>query len=294
MLSQEQLLRRQSGIGGSDAAAIVGLDPYRQPADVWAEKVLGTRDETIGDREAVRWGNILEAPIADEWARRHKVKIQQVNDTLFTPEAPHRIAHIDRRVLNSKQGLEVKARGYFASSDYGPSGTDQVKETDIIQCQHYMGVTGWGIWHMAVLVGGQELRSYVIPRDQGLIDSLFAAEDQFWSCVLRETLPAINYEHPSTRALLGRLYPGTNGATVQLPDRAIAIKAELDQLKQIQGAAKKRVSALENEIRDLLGESAVGLLPNGEGGWRRRLVVRGSYEVKASEYFDVRFSSKAR
>lgn len=292
MLNVEQLRARQQGIGGSEAAAVCGLDPYKQPLDVWLEKVEGIRDETVDSKEVVRWGNLLEDTVAREWAEREGVAVRRVNTALTHPDLPWMLGNIDRRVTGKPKGLEVKTRGFFAASDYGPSGTDQVKETDIMQCQHYMAVTGWDEWHMAVLIGGQELRSYTIPRDQALIDGLCSIEGEFWRCVETCERPPMVYTHPSAAELLKRIYPGTSGETIVLPDRATKIRAEMADLGTIRNSADKRLKALKAEVADMLGESAVGLLPDGGGGWRRKQVDRAGYEVDPKSFIDIRFSKK--
>lgn len=291
MLTDKQLEARMTGVGGSEAAAVCGIDPYRQRLDVWLEKVQGIRDETIGNKEVVRWGNLLEDTVAMEWGERHGVKVRRSNSVLSHPDLPWMLGNIDRRVTGSKQGLEVKTRGTFAAEDYGPSGTDQVKDTDVMQCQHYMAVTGWGVWHMAVLIGGQELRSYTIPRDDGLIDDLIHVEREFWESVERKERPPMDYRHRGASDLIKRLYPATNGEIIDLGYKGENLYREMEDLKTIRGNAEKRIDALQNELRDMLGESAGGTIIGG-GGWRRKLVQRKGYEVKPSEYFDVRFSKK--
>ena len=168
-----------------------------------------------------------------------------------------------------------------------------VKESDIIQCQHYLAVTGWEVAHMAVLIGGQELRTYIIPRDQRMIDGIINIETDFWRCVEEDRPPSMLYAHRSAVDVIKRMYPGTNGETVVLPERATEIKKELDELSSIKRGAKKRIEALNTEIKEMLGEGAIGLLPGGGGGWRRKLVERAGYEVKPMSFYDVRFSKKA-
>lgn len=291
MLNAEQLHARQQGIGGSEAAAVCGVDKYRQPLDVWAEKVLGIRDETIGDKEVVRWGNLLEETIGKEWADRHGVEVRRDNRTRSHKDLPWMLGSIDFRITGKQEGLEIKARGHFAASDYGPNGTDQVTEPDILQCQQYMAVYDWKLWHMAVLIGGQELRTYTIPRDQTLIDNMICIEGDFWDSVENKIKPPMDYAHQAAPQLLSRLYPGTNGETIVLPARALAATQEMDLLKATRKDADKEIRALKSEIADMMGESAVGLLPGG-GGWRRKEITKKEYMVKESTYIDTRFSRK--
>ncbi len=294
MLTQEQIELRRSGVGGSDAPAIAGIDPYRQALDVYHQK-LGMDEMTEPPNEAkVAAGNRMEPYIADWWADTRGMKCRRRNEMLRHPDFSFMLGHIDRKVVGDKAGLEIKNRGQYNSDDYGPNGTDQVKQTDIIQCQHYLAVTGWDLWHMAVLVDGWDLRWYEIPKDQGLIDSLIDMEYKFWQLVKKQTPPDVDFAHRSTPGLIQKLYPGTNGETVLLPDRALQIAHEMDELNEHKKVAEKRLKALKAERDLMLGESAVGLLPGGSGGWRRKLIERKGYEVKPSEYYDIRFSAKLK
>lgn len=292
MLTVEQLEERMSGIGGSEAPAVAGIDTYRQPLDVWMEKTKRQPPADLSDKEQVLWGNLLEDLVAREWARRGEHGIRRNNLTMRHPDFPQMLAHIDRKVVGERAGLEVKTRGTFAASDYGPNGTDQVKETDIIQCQHYMGVTGYPVWHMAVLVGGQELRSYVIPRDQGLIDSLIDVEYEFWRKVQADEQPDLIYAHQSTDELLKRLYPGSNGQQVMLPPEAVLLHQRLDKLNKQKSAAEKEAKALRRQLQDMQGEAAIGLLPDGSGGFGRKQAERKGYTVEPTTYWVFRFSAK--
>lgn len=64
--SSPWLEHRRTGITGSDAAALLGLDPFRSRIEVWAEKVGMLRSRSLDEVEAVKWGSILEAPIIRE------------------------------------------------------------------------------------------------------------------------------------------------------------------------------------------------------------------------------------
>lgn len=291
MLTELQKQTRNTGIGGSDSAAVCGIDPYRQPLDVWLEKTTGTRDETIGAKECVIWGNALEDAIAMEWSRRNSVKVRR--DTRLMRHDRYRfvIGNIDRRVEGKRQGLEIKARGTFAASDYGDSGTDEVKDTDMMQCQHYMLVTGWNVWHMAILIGGQELRSFRIERNDNLIKNMLDIYWDFWEMVVTKEAPKMRYEHSRCDDLIKRLYPGTNGETILLPQRAIDIKEQLDEHNQMAKEYANASKALNNELKAMIGEAAIATLPGG-GGWTRKVVKRKAYQAKASEYYSLRFSKK--
>jgi putative phage-type endonuclease len=292
-ITAEQARTRASGIGGSDAAAVCGVDQYRQPADVWLEKVRGVRDESIADKEVVKWGNILEAVIAREWAERNGKEVYEVQDTLRSKERPWQLAHPDRLIVGEAAGLEIKARSEYMKSEYGRTGSDNVLPSDIMQCHHYMAVLDYPVWYMAILLGGNELRSFVINRNDEIIDHMNKLEDEFWNYVTSVTLPPINYGHNACRALMERLYPDVEeGEEVVLPVRAKELQEDLGSLKELEKGISTRKSAIRNELRHMIGNASIGRLHDGSGGWRRKRIEKDGYEVKPSAYIDMRFSKK--
>lgn len=297
MLTKEQLAIRPDSIGGSDAPALVMCDDYRQPLDVYHAKIgRFVEIDDLEDRvEAVRWGNLLEDIIAKEWSHRHHKEVARVQDLLRHPDPglSFMTGNIDRRLVNKDEGLEIKARGLFAASDYGPSGTDQVKESDIIQCQHYMAITGWSVWNMAVLIGGQELRSYVIPRDNSLISNLEDTETAFWGNVQARTPPELLYNHRSTVDILKKMYPGSNGQVVELGPDVAKLQLEIDALSTLARTDKKELDALKNERAAAMGENAVGRFEDG-GGLTRKLTRRKGFTVAPTEFFTVRYSKSPK
>jgi putative phage-type endonuclease len=292
VLTEKQLTARRAGIGGSDAPAVCGVDQYRQPLDVYLEKTGESDPEDLSDKESVQWGNLMEDLVAREWARRSGLSVRRSNMTMVHPDFNFMLGHIDRKIVGRREGLEIKTRGVFAASDYGRDGTDEVRDSDLVQCAHYMSVTGWDAWNMAVLVGGQELRTFRIPRNENMIESILEAEFLFWDRVKRLVPPDLEFTHRSTERLLGKLYPGTNGQRVMLPIDALALKAELDDENAKASAAQKRAKELRLRLRDMIGNNAVGMLPDGSGGWTRKLIQRARYTVEPKEYWDVRYSKK--
>jgi len=272
MLDSKQLADRLLGVGGSDAPCLVGCDPYRQPLDLYLEKTgeIAPVDDLEEHSEPVRWGNLLEDVVASEWARRHSHVILPRREPFVHPDYPFMRGNVDRLLSGKEEGLEVKTRGTFNAEDYGPDGTDQVKESDIIQCQHYMACSGYKLWHMAVLIGGQDLRSYTIPRDEGLVSSLAQLEGEFWASVERREPPDFDFAHRSCPGLIKHFFPGTNGKSVLLPARAVDVAREMEELSLARRTAEKAYETLKSERDVLLGKCAIGVLPDGSGGWMRK------------------------
>lgn len=168
--------QRRTGIGGSDAAAALGLSPWKTPYDLWCEK-RGLA-EPLPPTEPMVWGTLLEPIIAAEYERRTGCMIERLPDLLRHPTWGHMIGHIDGRVVGEPRILEVKtARD---ARNWGEPGSDEIPPYYAVQCHHYLVVTGAQWVDIAVLIGGQDFRIYSIERDDDIAGMLVDQEASFW------------------------------------------------------------------------------------------------------------------
>lgn len=292
MLTQEQLDERSGYLGASEAAAVLGLDPHRQAMDVWLEKTGRVPPVDLSDRECVEAGNVLEPAIRAWAAQRLGRRIDRVNRTIYHKEARHIACHPDGRIVGSMQGVEIKNRSVFMRSRYGEAGTDEVMDTDLVQCQHVMACTRWDVMHMPVVFGGQRLVLFRVVRDEEFIADMLAAEDAFWSYIVSDEMPPIDWQHERVGELVRRLYPGTDGSVVALPQEALGLHKELVELK---ASAKELAGELDRtraRLQFLMGSAAVGVLPGGEGCYRRKLIPIKEKAPREYTRDDFRFSDK--
>lgn len=293
---QAWLALRRTGIGGSDAAAIAGLHPEKQPLQVYLEKRGDIPEEEV-DSEAAYFGMALEDFIAQEYMRRSGRKVRRVNRMLQHKEHRFMLANIDRDVVGERRGLECKNIGAYMLNNekwgiWGDSGTDQVPERYYLQCAHYMAVLNYDVFDLAVLIGGNEFRTYTLHRDDELIRHLIDIEHDFAERIKTSRAPEWDYASPSTSDLLKQLYPGTNGGSLMLSDAA-------QQASVIEREAAEKVKfydKMRNDSRNLIkaemGSAAVGLFADGTG-YTRAERERAGYEVKPTTYTDLRFSARA-
>jgi putative phage-type endonuclease len=283
------LAERQTGIGGSDAAAALGLSPYKTPFELWLEKTGRAEAENLDEVERVRFGNIMEAPIADEYARRYGVKLRRRNQILRNPAYPWMLANVDRMIVDQRCGLECKNVDAYAyrMGDWGEPLTDEVPEAYLLQCEHYLIVTGFDAWHLAACVGGNRLVTYIIRRDAALEEMIVEGEHAFWQSVESGEAPEPDYAHPTTTVLLKKLYPGTDGSEIAF-DADIgqwhAVKQQADALAKRYGDASE---AAKNHILEAMGAAAIGRLPDGSA-YRRKVIEKKAYTVDATTYVDCR------
>ena len=253
MLNREQLSAHYAGIGGSSVAKVLGVDPYDTPLDFYSKIVRYMDEEAlpeeevalVSDNEAALWGNLLENAIATEYARRNSTKVMRVTKPRWDKELPFLVANPDRIVVGQKRGLEIKNRSAFKLRDYeaGPL------EGEVLQCMHYMGVYGFPVWDLAVLVGGQKLLTFEVARDDELLGMLRAECSRFWN---EHVLP----RRPPPPTSLGDLESyyrrGKAGLTVTASTEVLAA---LDALK----AAKEKLKAVETELEgfEFIAKSAL-------------------------------------
>lgn len=250
----EWLKGRQTGIGGSEIAAICGLNQYKTPMQIWESKVNPVQDEETS--QPAYWGTVLEDVVAKEYALRTGNKVQRLTKQMRHPDFNFAIANIDRAVINPdisgnvrwKDGklttdriLECKTANGFAAKQWGEAGTDSVPDSYLIQCQWYLGITGASVCDLAVLIGGQDFRIYTINRDDDLINDLLQQGAAFWELVKNNIAPdPINYPEAVKKWAIS--------------DSSLSVQADdllIDDLEKIQSikAQVKELETQEDEIK---------------------------------------------
>ena len=151
---------RKQGLGGSDVATIAGLSKWKSQVQVFLEKTQAIEQEDV-QSEAAYFGNVLEEVVAQEFAKRTGLKVQRRNAILQHPAYPWMLANVDRLIVGERIGLECKT----ASEYLKKSGRAKKYLLLTFQCQHYMAVTGYEAWWIAVLIGGNK---FVYKRSNGM------------------------------------------------------------------------------------------------------------------------------
>ena len=245
-------LRRQ-GLGGSDAAAIIGLDRYRSAFDVYAEKI-GLKPEQP-DNEAMRQGRDLEQYVAERFMEATGKKVRRRNAMLQHPEYPFMIADIDRWVVSENAGLECKTtsvlnRAKFSQGEFPPNY--------YVQCMHYMAVTGAERWYLAVLVLNNAFHVFTIERDENEIQALIQAEKQFWEEHVLKQIPPVPDGSESTAEIIKAMFPeARNTEAAALFGYESKIQQYLAFDEQIKDLTKQQ-EALKQELQLALQDAETG------------------------------------
>lgn len=196
MSREEWLEQRRHSVGGSDAAAIVGLSKWASPYSVWADKTGKVPPKE--DTEAMRLGRDLEDYVARRWMEATGKRVRRRNAMIYNDAYPFAHADVDRLVDGEKAGLECKTT---SALDLRLFDGVEFPEQYYAQCVHYMAVTGCDRWYLCVLVFGRGVFTYTLERDQAEIDALMDAERAFWRYVTEDTPPPVDGAEATTDAI---------------------------------------------------------------------------------------------
>lgn len=276
MLTAQQLENRKAGLGGSDTATILGLNPYKSSYQLWLEKTGRSEPEDISNKFAVKRGNDMESLVAKWFTDETGMIVRRDNRTITNDDFPFMLGHIDRRIQGKPEGLECKTANWRVAMTFGEEGTDDVPANYLIQCMHYMAVTGWRVWHLAADLGG-DFRIYRIEYDEALIAHIAKTVAEWWERhIIDDEPPALETDNDLKIA-----YP--NGDKEKLIEASPAIAGVHSELKTVVedfNKMKERKSALENQLKAAIGDGG-GLTFDGKklATWNNQ--TRKSFNSKA-------------
>lgn len=236
---------RKVGVGGSDAAAALGVSPWTTKTKLYLIKksLLPENDIDPIAAERMYFGNVLEEVVAKEFVKRSGKKVQKRNAMFRSAKYPWMIANIDRFVVGENAALECKTASAMSLAEW-ESG--QIPIQYEAQIQHYIAVLDLDKIYVACLVGGQRFFFYEVLRDQTVIDQLIEAERDFWvNNVLAEVIPPVVTNDVD---VIKELYPtATEEEPKELGEDYIAKCEEFNALKV-------QIKALENRKDQLQAE----------------------------------------
>ena len=247
---KEWLQYRKMGIGGSDAGAICGLNPYVSSMQVFLDKT--SEVEEAEDKEAMRQGRDLEQYVAERFCEAAGLKVRKANYIFMHDEYPFLLANVDRMVVGENAGLECKTVSAY-NADKWKDG--KIPEHYQIQCHHYMLVTGATHWYIAAVILGIGFVYYRLERDEEIIRYLTEIESKFWKDhVMKQVMPAPDGSK-ACEEVLKKYFPKANS---EPPVLLTQFKEKLERREEIVGLLEKletEKNCIEQEIKVQMGEA---------------------------------------
>lgn len=237
-----QALSRR-GLGGSDAATLVGLNPYDSLPALYARK-KGLMEQPA--TPAMQVGLALEPLVAQLWQEATGKRCRQVRGMYVDGEKDYFRAHVQRKVVGESAGLLAKMAGAFSKLDLKG---DKPPDLYMCQCQWAMMVCGFDRMYLAVLsLNGYKLAWWEVAPHRPMIQALRRAGEDFWTRhILLDQAPEPDGSQASAQALEAMLpQPAPGGACLE--DQAQLIRRYVDLGGQVDALRKER-EALAQRLR---------------------------------------------
>lgn len=241
----EWLKNRQTGIGGSDVAAILGLSKWKSPLDVYNDKLEENPVEE--SNPSIEWGNRLEPVIRQKYADATGKTVTIPNQTFRHPDHPFMIANVDG-LLPDGSVLEIKTAR--TGAEWGEEGTDEIPEYYLTQVQHYMAVLGAKRCDIAVLIGASDFRIYHVDFDPEVAAMLIEEEKAFWQRVVTRNPPP-----PRTFSETKAAFPRSKSQAVEASNEVLDAAEKLAEITKQIDDLSAQAEELRGTITAFMGDS---------------------------------------
>lgn len=202
---EDWLAARRHFIGGSDASAVLGMNPYKTNIELWEEKTGLLVPEDISDKPYVKYGHEAEPLLRGLFALdfpEYEVHYQD-NNLWLNDQYPWAHASLDGWLTELETGrmgiLEIKTTNILQSMQK-EKWNDRIPDNYFIQVLHYLMVTGFDF---AILKAQlrfdfkgdimHQVKHYKIERADVLEDLKYleSSERNFWKYVQERKRPGL-------------------------------------------------------------------------------------------------------
>lgn len=268
--------RRLCGLGGSDIGAVMGINKYLSPVELWEIKTMQATKEKE-ENKYTHWGHILEETVAQEFARVTGMRVNKSARHFCSKELPFLVGNIDRFVSKNNNGrwlrhaiLECKTATEYSKGKFnedaawysdgkfneqnasGITGILDIPASYYLQCLHYMYITGVHTCYLAVLIGGSDYRIYVVPYNVTDVSAMLQYATNFWcNCVLDGNRPNL-----TQKDLYLPKYETAKVRVASSDDAVLGKIAEYKKLKEVKKLTEEQLEELEGSIIEYVGENS--------------------------------------
>jgi len=287
--SREEWLKVRKGyIGGSDAGAIVGMNPYASAFSVWAEKT-GQVPEFEGNI-STRTGTLLEDLVARLFMEETGKTVQRLNFTLVNEAYPFACANIDREIIGEDAILECKTTNSFVNTRMFRTG--EYPEQWYAQMTHYLAVTGAQKAYLAVLSECRDFRVFELERDEEEIKALMDAEREFWNTyVIPKKTPPVD-GHSATSETIKQMFQTEDCGEADLSGFDDLFNQRKALSENIKGL-RESLDSLDNRIKTAMGSNSRGQCGRWTVSWKTQKTSGIDREAIKADFPEIDFKNYA-
>ncbi len=276
---------RTGYIGGSDIAAILGISPWRTVLGLWVDKV---HPDLKKETQVQTRGKRLEPYILDMVQEEYGVIAFARNKRYQDQEVPYFACEIDAERLEPTENIEIKTVHPYKLREWGEQDTDELPLHYNAQVQWGLGITRRDVCRVFALIG-DDLRSYVVERDDVTIKAMRERATEFWQTyVVPKVSPPIDWEDERVLDYLKRIYPGTDGTTLMSSKSDEHWRHVYEEARSQADKYENVASGAKAHLLSCMREAALLKFEDGKA-LRRKLIKVSGYTVADREQMDVRY-----
>lgn len=282
MLTPAQLELRKTGIGGSDAPAVLGRSRYDTPLGVYMSK---TTNVVKKPTKAMIRGSILEPFVRNLFEHKTGLKVE-TTDTIRNKDHQFMLANIDGYIPSERAILEIKTQSILRISEWGEENTDEMPDEYLLQDAHYGRVTEIDSVYTAVLFATEErfddlcemqnliqeghqinfdehnliFKIYKYTSDKNLEKKIVSRERSFWfDYVEKRVIPP--FENNLEEII--KAYPVSTDRQILINDKQLQQFEELKNIKEMKDELTNNEEQIKINIMKDLGNACA--LVNQDG-----------------------------
>ena len=278
-LTREQWLGfRKIGIGGSDAATVMGLSPFNTARDLYYDKkgITPAMDEEESNWVAKEVGHRLEDLVAEIFSKKTGLEVYPIRKMFRHPLYPFMLADVDFfiKLPNGKVGiLECKTTNYNCQDKWL---NDSVPVNYEYQGRHYMAVMNMNEVYFACLYGNNENEFFIrhMERDLDTEEMLVEEEANFWNEYVAKGVEPPYTEKPDLVLESIRRHYGPADKDADSVKLSRTLQKNLDdylRMKEEKTDLEKQAKRLEEKMKECyagvveeMGVSCEGTLKSGK------------------------------
>lgn len=285
LTEDEWLEMRMQGIGGSEAGAVVGLNPFKSALHLYQDK-LGISEKFEGN-EATEFGKEMEDPIRKWFAKKYvkdtkiEIKVEKFPYMMKSIKYPWMIADVDGIMDHPEMGrglIEIKTSSERRKKEWED---EAIPDEYYCQVQHYMAVTGLP-YTMLVYLLGKKLAWKLVPRNDEFIQNLAETERKFWfENIQKQVPPPGDGSADATEALKFMYGKEEQGQMIELPEMEDDYDSYKELAKQIKELTMQQ-EAIKQKFMSNMKDAEVAFIGKHKATWKT--VEKKGYFVEPKSY----------